>query len=172
MSKIIELYTETLCWESVEQKNTVTHLCCLCVCVCDCLRSVWSSRFIASLLSDVSSDEHAAGSNLQHLSAGVCVCLCLWLWVIHHGPGEAVIWPLMCKQPAELIHTFWLHLQSASVTTNACCQICKISDFFLRLRCKSLPALLMNPFVSLVLDRQLPSIMVWSHGLISRAEGF
>lgn len=102
-----------------------------------------------------------------------CVCVRVCVCEMSHGdsPWFGGIWPLMCKPPAQLISTFCsisnLHLWqvlSADVT------FMKISD--LSSRWKSMQALLMNCFVSLVLGRQLPSIMVWSHGLTSRTEGF
>lgn len=103
--------------------------------------------FVVSLSSDVSADEHAAGSNLQHLSANTeSVCLCVfalvrspyesqWLIVVR---GEQWSEPLMCATPAELTHTFSLFF---------CDDKCLLSDLyksviFLRLRHKSMPALL------------------------------
>ena len=46
--------------------------------------------------------------------------------------------PLMCATPAELTHT----LCPSSAMTDACCQTCKKSVILLRLRHKSMPALL------------------------------
>lgn len=157
--------------ESLEQKNTGL----ICAAYAPVCVIVWGLSGPRGL-SLPSCLMWAQMSTQLDLIGSICLQECVfvfmfvrWVTVTHHGAGEAVIWPLMCKPPAELIHTF-----SAASPKCLCLssQMCKISDFFLRLRCKSFPALLMNPFVSLVLDRQLPCLMVWSHGLISRAEGF
>lgn len=117
--------------ESVEQKNTGTH----CAAYASVCVIVWglSGPHGLSLPSRLM---WAQMSTQLDLICSICLQECVfvfmcvrWVTVTHHGPGEAVIWTLMCKPPAELIHTFWLHLQSASVTTNACCQMCKVISF-------------------------------------------
>lgn len=88
----------------------------------------------------------------------------------------------MRKAPAELIHTF-CYISDVMILTKwqtaivvKCLLVYMILDvksvILIRLRHKSMPAFFMDHFVSLVLEKQLPSIIVWSRGLISGAEGF